>query len=246
MQDTINQQLKQLRLKQEQVSALRLHVGELEKLLATVKDDYERVLAPLNQEATRLERRIASLRAGLQKKPLAPAIRTRPIPSVKPPITRQQQARAPKRSARAVCKGVLADHIESMIEDAARDQVMPLINAVLADERRDLGDMLELMPWGSIWTNRTPWETAEEQSARLDLWAKELTARQTYWQKRLNRLESDPAHGLLAEKAENSAEAWQLFLASLADSQEQKNKRLQAEIDFLEEETADDAEDTDD
>ena len=244
----IQQRLDQLKALLERVGEARGAVSDLEQRLSRIGRDYERVVAPFNEEADRLEAFIRALRFRLERRtePLPPPQSTADL-SVTPPapvLSGTDVVPPPPRvDASRTRKNDLADHIESFT--GAYETVMPLINRILADGQRDLGDMLELLPWGDVWTRRTAWEDDASQTERLTRWHTALTERLQYWEERLEHLKSDSSFGLLCEQ-ERDPGGWQIYLETIAARQETENRQKRSEIAVLEQEIAKRSEVTDD
>ena len=220
-----------------QIMPWRKKAVNLEAGLAAAKRDYERVVGAANAEASRLSARKASLQAALAAKPAPPPppppLRPNPppdVPKVKPGVALPPP---PPEDPRAVRKRALADHIFYFLDDDQED-VLQVLHAIQDDARRDVGDMLELLPWGEIWRARATWETLDDQQRRLASWLAALEIRLDYWQRTLDRLEGgDSRQGLLQEKKVRSAEEWEAYLAELAQDQEDDNARLRQEVQVL-------------
>src|SRR5262249_46497087 len=129
---------------------------------------------------------------------------------------------------------ILADHIFYFM-DTSQLADMEIINAVLSDDQRDVGDMLELLTWGDIWKSRPDWETFEQQLERLLSWQVALEDRLGFWHQEVRRLESDPNYGLVRIMTSDSREAWQSHLDDLVRQQSEENRQLAEEISILEE-----------
>ena len=249
IQSQINHLFDSLKSLLEQITPLRLQVETLEKELTYVQREYDRIVGPFNVEADRLEILRSSLRARLeqprshtpspipstpqQEKPQPPQPLMDPFNSNSspspPPLPENPQSKR-KRS--------LADHIDYFVATDDRETVMQVINAVLADDHRDIGDMLELLSWGDIWTARPNWETPEDQYKRLQNWESTLRERLEYWKNRFQQLKDEPRQGLLQEMKSRRPEEWADYLVEMAWKQEKYNKKISQEVDFLEKELA--------
>ncbi len=225
----------------EQIKPLRQRVGEVEEDLAQVQRDYDQKMSKLNVEAERLEGLKISLMARL-----APEIKLPPTPvptNLQPtlpeeviditPVPGSPPPPHPTESPRTARKRSLARHIYYFL-DNQQAAIMQDINAVLVDDRRDVGDMLEALSWGDIWTARADWETLENQYDRLNEWYQALEERLAYWQRELHKQESDSRYPLWQKMQESSQEEWLAFLDDLARQAEVENARLAHEVEVLE------------
>jgi hypothetical protein len=227
---------------------VRQQTKKLEEELAKVKQDYNQKLGPLNQEADSLEALKSSLKYRLMQNQKSP-VKEEQLPpreqgngievNTPPEILEDTSPKPPPISPedlRRQRKRTLADYVEYFIADSEREPILQLLNAVLHDDRRDLGDMLELLSWGEIWTVRADWETLEEQYSRLQEWQQALSERLTYWQGAQRQLETTSAYGLWQEKRSRSPEEWLPYLEGLAQKQVAENERLAHEVAILEQE----------
>jgi hypothetical protein len=129
-------------------------------------------------------------------------------------------------------KRSLANHIYSFTNEEA---IMQQINAVVDDDRRDVGDILEIIPWGPIWTDRAKdWETLQDQLERLEAWRMILEQRMSHWQSQVQKIHLDSRFPLLEEKQSRSPAEWQAFLDELASKQLVENAALKTEVEQLE------------
>jgi hypothetical protein len=127
----------------------------------------------------------------------------------------------------------LADHIYSCLNQEQEEVVMQVVNAILADESKDIGDMLEALAWGGIWKVRTDWESLEDQYSRLTEWRAALEVRLNYWRAEIHRLESESRYTLWEVKRQSEAQ-WQALLADLEQKQAAENALLAHEVAVLE------------
>jgi len=240
-QTQIEQLLEALKTLLAQISSLRQQAKEVEKDLAQAQGEYDQKLGSLYAEADRLEALKTSLRNRLAPKTtaVAPDYTSKPTTNkveLPPQIleTQIEEPPPPPENPRIKRKRDLADHIEYFIAESDREPIMQIINAVLANEQQDVGEMLELLSWGEIWKARAEWETLEDHYTRLQGWQEALTERLTYWQRKQHRLESTPFYSLWQEKRSRSQESWLAFLDNLAQQQAEENARLAHEVEVLE------------
>jgi hypothetical protein len=216
---------------------LREKAADLEAELAAAQRDYERVVGAANVEASRLRAQKDSLQAALAAKPPPPPPAPPPPPKPPPPVPPVKPGTAPppppREDPRAARKRTLGDYIFYFLDDDQQD-VLQVLHAIQDDARYDVGDMLELLPWGDIWQARAGWEMPDDQQRRLLSWHTALGTRLDYWQRTLDRLAGDSRQGLLQEKKARSPEGWQDYLAGLAQDQEKDNARLRQEVQVLE------------
>jgi hypothetical protein len=210
----------------QQIEPLRTRTRQMEKELTEVQQEYEAKLGPANAEADRLEATKLSLQARLNREPAPPPPREAITAPTPPPATIETRAEPtmpppprPRESLRTARKRALLDFIFNFTDSGP---VIEKINAIVDDDRRELGDMLELLTWGEIWKARTDWETLDEQALRLDEWRVALEQRVAYWTEEIKRLEDDPRYSLRSE------------LDDLLRSRERKNELLAKEVADLE------------
>ncbi|MBD2215109.1 hypothetical protein H6G27_35495 [Nostoc linckia FACHB-104] len=237
----IDELLEILKTHLEQIFFLKEQAQTLEKALAEAENDYYQKLGDINAEADRLESLKASLLSRLApKQERMPAIRDTFIGNFEEPpqlvesfVTPMSLSPLPQADPKAQRKRTLADHIELFLRDSERETTMQVINAVLADNHRDMGDMLELLVWGDIWKARADWESLEEQYTRLQEWHKALLERLNYWHNVLQYREQDPRYEL-QEIRSRGQESWFTFLDDLAQKQVAENAKLDHEVKVLE------------
>ncbi len=191
--------------------AVAIEVGIAEALQA-----YNEKLGMLNSKADELKRQAASL--GYELNPNQGHIEPKPIARE----TENQQKHSPLQPKPE--------------ETMAETPLQKGVNAMVADRRRDVGDILEILPWGPIWRLRTDGETLEEQLKRLNGWQDALEGRLAFWQGEVLRLESDKSYDLWQEMQTSSPERWLIYLDELASSQTAENARLEHAVAVLERE----------
>ena len=219
--------LARIRVLLEEISNLRGWVTRLTDDLTLVAREYEQKLGALNAEARRLEQLRDSLLAEPAEatQPLAQARTTLPVTEFPADVT------APFDPPEARRKRELVAHVRYFTDDRT---VIEHLNILLNDPRRDLGDLLELLPWGELWSARqAEWETLARQYARLTEWDAALRRRQAYWQQEVTRVEQDPHYSLLQRKMVSNPQEWHDTLEDLARRQNEDNARLAHEVSVL-------------
>jgi hypothetical protein len=231
----IEELLNELKVVLDEITSLRQRAATVEAGLVLVQRDYEKKLHAANAEADRLELLLSSLQARLAGgQPPSPP----PDPQPSPPpalVTNAPEVVAdiPSEPPEAVRKRELVAHIRYFTDDQT---VIERLNALLKDPERDVGDLLELLPWGDIWWARAAdWETMADQFARLTTWREALQERLTHWKLEIHRLEEDSRYPLLVRKEASSVKDWHSYLGELARKQLAENARLAREIEILQE-----------
>ena len=230
--------LRNLKALVEDITHRREKVESLQAELIEVQRDYNDKLGYLNAEAEKLESRRAFLSAQIAgRNPSAPSAQPKSSgPAQPPPTGGAHFSESPPppltEDPRAVRKRSLADHIYYFLE-SSQTPIMQEINAAIADDRQDVGDMLERLAWGEIWSARADWETLDDHLARVQGWNRALEDRLSYWQQIMRNVEDDPRHGLLEKMKESNREEWLAFLDSMARNQEMENARLARELGVL-------------
>ncbi|MCP4676339.1 MAG: hypothetical protein GY854_12665 [Deltaproteobacteria bacterium] len=230
----------------DEVGQLRQRYVNLEKNLHRAERDYDSIIGLLNAEADRLRACVRTLTARLAHRPQThidpgPTLDTT-VPA-SPPTPDEVPAgddSYPLETAPcfepslAADKRSLADHIEYFVQPADREWVMGVLNAVLVNDQKGVGEMLELVEWGDIWTARAEWESSEDQYRRLVEWRAALADRLEYWQSEFHRLENDPRYDLLVKMREKDRADWLRELEQLARDQEKENEILAQKVADLE------------
>jgi hypothetical protein len=242
-EDAIQTLISTLKALLERIGPLRRQVAALDTELAALQRDYEQKLAGPNAERDKLMGAQRTLQARLQARsrpapevtvqpvvsvaPVAPATTTTPAPDPEPP--------APQLDPRLVRKRRLAEHIYELIAADQEEQVMQRVNPIVVDSSQDIGSILEILEWGTIWELPSRRETSEQQRERLAEWHEALEKRPAYWEGELRRLESDSRRDLLEDKRSLSRADWLAYLDELAREQATENDRLRHEVAVLEE-----------
>jgi hypothetical protein len=235
----IEELLEALKALLDKIAPLRQRAATIEADLVVVQRDYEQKLHAANARADQLELLKHSLLArlvGSDPPSASPAPRSTPPPAVIADQGAAAAADIPSDPPEAVRKRELVAHVRYFTDDRA---VIERINALLKDPRRDVGDLLELLPWGEIWQVRAAdWETLADQYARLTRWRAALQERLVRWQREVRHLEDDSRYPLLVRKTASSVEGWQSYLDELARRQQAENIRLAREVEVLQEQLA--------
>jgi chromosome segregation ATPase len=250
-QSDVDKLLRTLKNLLEQIATLRERVTELESEmkdeLNQAKQEYDERLGPLNADAAQLINQKALLQARLAQMRTSPTTTATTnhtdtaLPDVVLPEAVLPRSDTPTNppdpppvDPRLAQKRALADHIYYFL-DSDQEPVMQVINAMLADDSRDMGHMLESLAWGEIWAIRADWESLEEQYNRLKGWQSALESRLAHWKAQVQRLESESRYSLWEIKSQGE-EKWQVFLDELVQKQTAENARLTHEIAILEQE----------
>ncbi len=230
----------------EQIEAFKARVAELlatemEAALAQAHKEYEARLKPLNEEASRLKNERAVLQMRLAQLAATPVtagldetksgLVTTPDP-VLPVEEKPAPPPPPPPDPRGERKRKLADYIYFFLPPEQEEVVMQVINAILADESKDIGDILETLAWGDIWGIRPEDESLEAQYTRLSDWRAALEGRVVYWKTRVHSLESESRYALWEVKRQGESQ-WQALLDDLAQKQAAENDRLAHEVTVL-------------
>lgn len=243
-QSSIEEVLNKLEELLEQITALRQRVAQLDSEMADelnqAQKEYNEQLGHLNTKARKLRARKAMLKTQIAQynAPEATEQEDSDLDMDKPGITPPEEElpsiedpefpKPPPMAPRMVRKRELADHIYYFL-DQDEETVMQEINAVFEDESTDVGNMLELLAWGEIWSVRPEWESLNDQHQRLQQWLQALQARLAYWKGQVQRCESESRYSLWKIKCRGEAE-WQAYLESLVEKQTKENTRLKREI----------------
>ncbi|MBM7845943.1 hypothetical protein [Herpetosiphon giganteus] len=240
VQDQINAMFENLKHILEEIIAVRERAVQIEAGLFTVSREYATRLQTLNSIAVELNQRLEDLR--IQLKPIvtppkahnqtsttASTVVNIPIASTQVPA---QNLTADLRDKR---KRDLADYLEEIVSLEDHEMIMQQINACVVDDQQDIGNILELLTWGAIWLQRTPYETLDDQLSRLNTWQQALNDRLGFWKIKVRRLEKDSTYALWQDRQLLTTDQWEQFLDNLAVEQLTANQSLQKKIDVLQE-----------
>lgn len=236
----INALLDTLEALLKQIEPLRRSVHETEKGLEQTQREYDQKLGQANAEADRLEAEKNALKARLNRQNVAPPAPRPPLPEpVAPPAVADIRIEPqlpipppPQESLRRKSKRALLDYIFSFTDTGP---VIEQIHALVDDDGRDMGEMLELLAWGEIWKTRTRWESIEQQWQRLDEWRVALEQRLAYWTQERRHLADDTRYSLWQRRSELVESEWRALLDDLLSRQETDNKRAATEVAALNE-----------
>jgi hypothetical protein len=228
----------------ERIDLLRQKSVDIEQGLTETKRRYDERLGDLNAEEERLRVLSYSLRARLQEKPVNNSLTTTysppdmfsPEPVEPPPPVGPdpslQNLYSKSDEIRRHRKQKIADHIYYFI-DPSQENVLKVINSMLVSESADVGEMLERIIWGPIWSERADWETLDDQYQRLSEWQQSLRDRMTYREAIIYNLERDTCYALWLEWIKGE-DQWNQFLEELVRKQQAENERLIHEVSVLE------------
>lgn len=235
----IEQILATLRSLLEEVTLLRQQVIDLQAKLDIITHDYDLKLGKLDIEVSQLESRrkqLTALLAGRQQLPRSVSSQDSLAEVTKVSVRDSRPLIPLPESPRTQQKRVIADHIFLFVASDQESIVMREINALLTDERRNMGDMLEILKWGAIWTSRASWETLEKQYDRLHGWNLALQQRLADWHHEICQLKADWRYTFWEKKVSLSPEGWEGFLNDLARQQEKTIENLAHKVKVLEQE----------
>jgi len=229
----INVLLEKLEMLLSEVKALSAAIDRIATMLEQAEREYELKLGDVMAEADRLDAEKHGLLSRLNRAEAPGPMPPRAVEPVAPPALVEVASPAiklppslPENPTRKR-KRALADFIFNFNDSGP---VIEKINALVDDDARDIGEMLELMEWGQIWKERTSWETFDEQRQRLEEWHIALEERRSFLTEKKNRLEENS----LWNRRSKSEEDWQSFLDEMLQQRKAENERAAREIEKLE------------
>ncbi|HMA37498.1 MAG TPA: hypothetical protein VKY74_23800 [Chloroflexia bacterium] len=223
------------------IAPLRQRAEEASAGLAQVEQEYAAHVGAANAQAAQVQAAIDGLLARLRRRPaplplpaLAPPVEVAPLPLVIDRTPTPTLVATPVADLRAAQKLKLVDHIWNFV-GAEQRVVRQTINGLLADQRCEIGDILELLPWGPVWTApEDAWETPAAQQVRLQEWLGALEKRLAAWQQKVRELERHPNYELWLVRKTSRRAHWLAFLDDLAAQQTAKNADLAHKLAGLE------------
>ncbi|MDX9954457.1 MAG: hypothetical protein RBT75_10195 [Anaerolineae bacterium] len=246
-QTHIDELLATLKALRGHIEVLKARVAELmatemEAALVQAYKEYEAQLKPFNEEASRLRNEQAVLQTRLAQLVANSTVAASDPTAARPDVTTPEPVPTfedkpaplppPPPDPRGERKRKLADYILDFVSEEQEEVVMQVINAILVDESKDIGDILEALAWGDIWSIRAGDESLEVQFARLNEWRAALEGRVIFWKTRVQSLESESRYTLWEVKKQGEAQ-WQALLEDWVQKQAAENKRLAHEVAVL-------------
>jgi hypothetical protein len=234
-QDQINEVLSGIEALLKEIASLREQYATVQMGLKQVKDELSNALRLVHEEADRLEVEERNLRIMLEQRSSLPLPATSSVlkPIVNPPpalIGTVAEPEVHALSQKTRRKRELANFIVCFTND---QNILETLNAIRDDDRWDVGDILEIIPWDKneeLWKARRDWEAEEAQFGRLSGWRVVLEERRLYWQALLSEIEKSLDYPLFIHRRTADPTEWQATLQNEADKQAQKNERLKAKI----------------
>ncbi len=237
--DALLARLKELR---EQITAARETIAPLEANLALAYDEFQAVVGHLRREALRFQAEIASLRYRIDG-----LGRTQDeIPDVddedayREARADQTTTTSPTTDPEVVEKDVLLEHLFRVLDPMVDDkdaELLANLQGMCNNPAVSLADVLEELPWGSVWSVKSPKEELIDQHYRLKVWEQALVDQLDSLKRKTERLQEDPRYGLWQQR-QKGPDDWRRFLNEADDQQQELNDKLAAELDSLREKWA--------
>ena len=230
-QEQVNALLERLRQLHQRIHATRQELAPMENNLAHVYKEYQAAIGHLQRESYQIQTKIVILQELLDSPSNQRQENGGTMPSEEPgetidlPGVQIQQ----RHDDKDVAKDMLHEHI-FMVLDSEDDELLAHLQAMCSDPATKLIDVLEQIPWGSVWTSRTTVETLSEQYRRLATWEQALQTHLRTLEQARERSQSDRRYGLWLQY-QRGQEAWSRFLQEstlrLQDLNDELNLELQ-------------------
>lgn len=239
-QDDINALLARLEALYTEIATARATIAPREEQLTHVANEYRKAVGRLQHEAAQLQAELMLL----QRRPAAydePVI-TRPNSENRvQQIESTQATEAPSYvDPDSTEKDMLLQHMVRVLDHMSNEDdadLLARLQGLCTAPMTRLVDVLERIPWGTIWVTRGAQETLHSQQRRLITWERSLTQQLKSLQRAEERLRHDARYGLL-EQYEQGLQHWQAFLQQSVQQQRTRNVELAAEVRRLKEERA--------
>ena len=230
----IQHALDQIKTLLGEITPLRERAGTLAADLGKAKALYNEKLRPLKKEGDELRSKIMTLntrRAGKTPRPVTGPPKPPEPTGVRPPkpfvpVDTTKPPSATPRNFRLERKRALHDHVSWVMGHRRQKAAeMQEITALLADESADVGDMLELIPWGEegrFWKERPTYQKPEEQAAQLEDWVSALQGRLSFWKNKIAELQEEATLAEYAHLMTTDLDKQRIYL-------EEEMKRMAAE-----------------
>jgi hypothetical protein len=233
-QEQVNALLKRLRQLHQRIHATRQELAPMENNLAHVYKEYQAAIGHLQRKSYQLQTKIVILQELLDSSSNKSSENEGTVPSEEPRETIDLtgvQIQQP-HDDKDVAKDMLHEHI-FMVLDNKDDELLAHLQAMCSNPATKLIDVLEQIPWGSVWTSpTTPVETLSEQYQRLATWEQALQTHLRMLEQARERSQSDRRYGLWLQY-QKGQEAWNRFLQESALRMQDLNDELNLELQRL-------------
>ncbi|NEO34734.1 MAG: hypothetical protein F6K36_30995, partial [Symploca sp. SIO3C6] len=106
---------------------------------------------------------------------------------------------------------MLLEHLFYILDPMTNDddgELLATLQGLCQDPGIRFAHVLEELPWGLVWTQRSPQEQLEDQHHRLSSWQAVLKKQLETLQRAGDRLRNDPRYGLWQQRQQGS-DHWQ-------------------------------------
>jgi predicted RNase H-like nuclease (RuvC/YqgF family) len=239
-QQDVDSLIEQLHMLREQIIEARAAIVPLQENLARVHEEYQEYVGSLRRNEMRLQAEIRILTDRLEDEEIDESDREQndqlQTGNEKQDNSRQVSDVSSMDDPEAENKDRLLEHLVHVLDPMTNEEdgeLLGMLQGLYRDATTRLIDMLEHVPWGAVWTNRSRQESVNEQYQRLKIWEEALSQQLTYLHNETDRLyKNDRRYGLW-QQYQKGNESWKQFLQQSLEKQKERNEDLQAELDDL-------------
>jgi len=227
-QETVDALLVGLRELRKVIAGKQQVITPLEVDLARAYDEYQAAVGRLRRHAAWLETEIADVCARLEG------------------IDEDQEDHPGReedkfiRDPEAIEKDQLLEHLFRVLDPDIDDEDAELLShlhGLCREPTVGLAEVLEQVPWGTVWTARSSQEDLTAQHRRLTVWRKALAQHLEDLSHTAELLKQDPRYALWRRR-QKGRDAWHAFLDQAAAELRAQNQALEAELEGLRQQLA--------
>jgi uncharacterized protein YukE len=240
-QEQVQDLLERLRTRKQQLENARAQLRPLQENLELAEQEYKSAVNPLRREIGRLQRELAALNRQFERESDEPAVNipdgddhSRGEPDV-PIVEPSELPVPPPADPESYDKDVLLEHLYRILDPLGDDddaRLLGELQGLCTEPGSGLADVLERVPWGKIWSERSSREALAEQYCRLESWERALQRQLDDVLQAEMRLRNDRSYGLWLQR-EKGARNWHNFLQQSKDRFRRDVEQLTRECDEL-------------
>lgn len=241
IQADIDQVLIVLKELRQQLTTVWEALEPLEVSLNQTYEEFQDAVGGPRRQSMRLQSEIANLRAQID------SFEQDQIEYTEPPVVQDNSLNDSSEPTEdtpldpeAVEKDILLEHLFRVLDPMTNEEDSELLanfQGLCQDPNVSLADILDELPWGPVWTQRSRQEALVDQHQRLTSWKKALEQQLEILNQSTERLKKDSRYGLWQQR-QKGTESWQMFLTQYAEQLADQNAELETELENLRQEWA--------
>ena len=229
-QGQVNILLERLQQLHQRIHVIQQEIAPIESNLARVYKEYQAAIGHLQREHYQLQTKIALLQEIFDGSNQDQGSTTHSQEAEGTIDLTSVQSQSHNNDD--IAKDMLHEHLY-MVLDTEDDELLAHLQALCSDPTTKLVDVLEKIPWGAVWINRTtPMETLVQQYQRLITWEQALQAHLHLFERIRGRSQLDRRYGLWLQYQKGQQE-WNQFLQGVTARMQEYNAELKLELQHL-------------